>query len=241
MSLDSIIIFLFCKFPFIFLALLIIARLVHHATKRQAIAAAQNAKAHAAAEKARRQDEQRREQERKAQQQRDALAAAAAQKHQAQEIKRAERERKQAKKLEAARQLAEYKERALQAQKKLAALKRGEADVPPAVQPKKRAADAMTPEKFAAQYAAQTVSKSFQGQMVAFTGKLSSMTRAEAVEKVRQAGGRGYVKGMSAGTTLLVVGALKGDGCSRKLDKADEWIGQVRKITEAQFLTMLAA
>lgn len=163
-----------------------------------------------------------------------------------------ERERKQAEKLEAARQLAEYKERTLQAQKELAALERGGTVVPPAAQPEEKAADtpndqpeapadAMTPEDFAVQYAAQTVSKSFQGQRVAFTGKLSGMTRAEAVEKVRQAGGRGYVKGMPVGTTLLVVGTLKGDGCSRKLDKADEWIGQVRKITEAQFLTMLAA
>lgn len=163
-----------------------------------------------------------------------------------------ERERKQAEKLEAARLLAEYKERALQAQRELAALEQGGAVVPPAVQPEEKAADApddqpeapadaMTPENFAAKYAAQTVSKSFQGQRVAFTGKLSGMTRAEAVEKVRQAGGQGYEKGMPVGTTLLVVGSLKGDGCSRKLDKADEWIGQVRKITEARFLTMLAA
>lgn len=163
-----------------------------------------------------------------------------------------ERERKQAEKLEAARQLAEYRERALQAQKELAALERGKTAVAPAAQPEEKnadasndqpeaPADAMTPEDFADQYAAEIVSKSFQGEKVAFTGKLSSMTRAEAVEKVRQAGGQGYVKEMPVGTTLLVVGTLKGDGCSRKLDKADEWIGQVRKVTEAQFLAMLAA
>lgn len=104
-------------------------------------------------------------------------------------------------------------------------------------------ADAITPEAFAAQHAIQTTRKAsgaFAGQTVAFTGRLYGMPRAEAIKAVQDRGGRAFT-GMPAGTTLLVVGTLKGDGNSRKLEKADEWIGQVRKITEEQFLQMLEA
>lgn len=104
-------------------------------------------------------------------------------------------------------------------------------------------ADTVTPEAFAAQHASQTPRKAsgvFSGQTVAFTGRLYGLPRAEAIKAVQARGGRAFT-GMPAGTTLLVVGTLKGDGNSRKLEKADEWIGQVRKITEAQFLQMLKA
>lgn len=74
--------------------------------------------------------------------------------------------------------------------------------------------------------------------MVSFTGKLKSFTRAQAAEMVQQAGGKAFTKAMPAGTTLLVVGDTAGND-TRKLEQADEWIGQVRKITEAQFLAML--
>lgn len=76
----------------------------------------------------------------------------------------------------------------------------------------------------------------FAGQTVAFTGKLKSMTRAEAIKAVQDNGGRAF-ETMPAGTTLLVVGQNPG---MNKMDKADEWIGQVRKITEAQFNAMLS-
>ena len=72
--------------------------------------------------------------------------------------------------------------------------------------------------------------------MVAFTGRLPGMTRAEAIQAVQANGGRAYTK-MPAGTTLLVVGDKPG---MCKMDKADEWIGQVRKITAGQFFEMLA-
>ena len=75
----------------------------------------------------------------------------------------------------------------------------------------------------------------FKGQMVAFTGRLPGMTRREAIQAVRDNGGRAYEK-MPVGTTLLVVGDKPG---MCKMDKADEWIGQVRKITAAQFFAML--
>lgn len=75
----------------------------------------------------------------------------------------------------------------------------------------------------------------FAGQTVAFTGALPNMTRAEAIAAVTANGGRAYDT-MPAGTTLLVVGDKPG---MNKLDKADRWIGQVRKITSAQFDAML--
>lgn len=104
-------------------------------------------------------------------------------------------------------------------------------------------AAAVTLEAFAAQHAIQTPRKAsgaFAGQVVAFTGRLYGLPRSEAIKAVQARGGRAFA-GMPAGTTLLVVGTLKGDGNTRKLEKADEWIGQVRKITEKQFLQMLEA
>lgn len=77
----------------------------------------------------------------------------------------------------------------------------------------------------------------FVGQVVAFTGTLPNMTRDEAIAAVTANGGRAY-KTMPAGTTLLVVGDNKGKD-TKKLDLADRWIGQVRKITPAQFDAML--
>jgi len=58
------------------------------------------------------------------------------------------------------------------------------------------------------------------------------------VELVQEMGGRAYDKGMPAGTTLLVVGEKPG---MKKMDLADEWIGQVKKITTAQFWKMFDA
>ena len=81
-----------------------------------------------------------------------------------------------------------------------------------------------------------TGNNAFRGHVVAFTGRLPGMTRAEAIQAVQSNGGRAYTK-MPAGTTLLVVGDKPG---MCKMDKADEWIGQVRKITAAQFFEMLA-
>ena len=63
------------------------------------------------------------------------------------------------------------------------------------------------------------------------------MPRRAAVEMVRNAGGRAFTD-MPAGTTLLVVGSNPG---MKKMDKADRWIGQVKKITEKQFLDMFPA
>lgn len=77
----------------------------------------------------------------------------------------------------------------------------------------------------------------FAGQIVAFTGTLKDMTRAEAIKAVEANGGKAFDT-MPAGTTILVVGDKPGMG---KLDKADKWIGQTRKITQEQFRYMLAA
>lgn len=76
----------------------------------------------------------------------------------------------------------------------------------------------------------------FAGEVVAFTGVLDGMTRAEAIKAVEANGGRAFDT-MPAGTTILVVGDKPG---MNKLDKADRWIGQVRKITQEQFKAKLA-
>ena len=226
------------------------------AKQRRAEAAA----AEAAAQRRQQQEQQRAEARQKRQQ--------AEQRRQA---RRAQQEADRAAKLEAAREMAELKERQLAAARELVRVqmmayeRRGtisnpvlpvddtDAEAPQTppedAQEAPTAAQAVTLEEFAAahaepaQEAAQAVTdapKPFAGQAVAFTGRLSrsGMTRREAAEKVRQAGGRAYDKGMPAGTTLLVVGDKPG---MCKMDKADEWIGQVRKITEAQFLEMFAA
>lgn len=80
----------------------------------------------------------------------------------------------------------------------------------------------------------------FTGQAVAFTGTIPGMIRADAAKAVEDRGGRAYMRGLPVGTTLLVVGSLRNDGNSSTLDKAAERIGQLRKITAEQFLTMIA-
>lgn len=76
----------------------------------------------------------------------------------------------------------------------------------------------------------------FAGEVVAFTGTLDGMTRAEAIKAVEDNGGKAF-KTMPAGTTILVVGDKPG---MNKMDKADRWIGQVRKITQQQFKAKLS-
>ena len=144
---------------------------------------------------------------------------------------------KQLEKLENARKLAEYKERAARAEREL----RGKAAVdfvPEQPAQNLAPAAAVTLAQFAAEHAetaSGNAAKPFQGETVSFTGTLSSMTRAQAIERVKQAGGKAY-KDMPAGTTLLVVGNNPGE---KKQALYDKWIGQCHKITEAQFLKML--
>lgn len=165
--------------------------------------------------------------------------------------KEAEQERKQATRLEAARQRAEYAERELAAKREAKALDRERAQIIPDApeQPAEPAEQAEPvsiapkpapepqPEPEQRQTPALNVkgNNAFKGHVVAFTGKLPGMTRREAIQAVQDNGGRAYTK-MPVGTTLLVVGDKPG---MCKMDKADEWIGQVRKITAAQFFAML--
>ena len=150
---------------------------------------------------------------------------------------------RQLEKLEIARQIAEYNERALQAARELRNL-----DAPPD-QSEAPAREPSAPETVQEEATAdaapaerpETISNNdegprpFRGQVVSFTGKLSSMKRADAIAAVKAAGGLAFAD-MPAGTTLLVVGKNPGQ---TKQDKFDKWIGQVKKITEAQFLAML--
>lgn len=145
-------------------------------------------------------------------------------------------------KLEAARLLAEYRERALAAARELKELETPRRDPEP--EPVPEASAPISLKAFAASAPElsapdpDNAPKPFQGHMVSFTGKLKSMTRGEAAEMVRKAGGKAFTKAMPAGTTLLIVGDTA--GCdTAKLEKADEWIGQLKKLTEGQFLAML--
>lgn len=147
---------------------------------------------------------------------------------------------RQLEKLETARQIAEYNERALKAARELRELEAAR-EASPAPAPASVQTDAAPAEPEASAERPEIISKSdegprpFRGQVVSFTGKLSSMTRAEAIAAVKAAGGLAY-KDMPAGTTLLVVGSNPGQ---KKQDLYDKWIGQVKKITEAQFMAML--
>ena len=181
-----------------------------------------------------------------------AQAVAAARRAAEQQRKKAERDAaretreavaaaRRAEKLEAARLLAEYTERSLEAARKLRELEAGRDVAQVTAQdpaPEKPGAVRQAPETDAAQTKRpENISHNspFWGQVVSFTGKLQSMKRAEAIAAVQAAGGRAYAD-FPAGTTLLVVGTNPGE---KKQEKYDRWIGQVKKITEAQFITML--
>ncbi len=154
-----------------------------------------------------------------------AQETARAEKAAAREAREAAAARKTAEKLETARKLAEYRERQAAAAQ---ALRLAEAAPVPASAPKTSAAPDPLPDN---------APKPFAGQIVSFTGRLKSMNRAEAAEMVKQAGGKAFTKAMPAGTTILVIGDTNGENTAKQ-DKAAEWIGQVRRITEAQFLAM---
>ena len=194
------------------------------AHRREAIEAA--AAEAEAAERRRREDHARREREAQAAR-RQAEAA----------HKRQEREAKQAAahaaKIARATELAELAERRLAAERALAEL-RNQTPAEPAQDDAQDEPDAEEPVE--APKPRPQGNNAFKGETVSFTGKLPGMTRREAISAVEKNGGRAYAD-MPVGTTLLVVGDKPG---MKKLDKADAWIGQVRKITAAQFLAMLS-
>ena len=224
----------------------------HSAARRRAIAAEQ-----AAAQKKRQAEQARREKQAQAQREQTARQAAAALKRQEQERKRQEREQRQADahavKVARAAELAQLAERRLQAEKELAQLHRQAAQQPaqrPETIPTTPAQGAPTPAQQAAErpgmsldeFAASIAPQPFKGHTVSFTGKLYNaagehVSRDRAMELVKVLGGKAY-RDMPAGTTLLVVGENPG---MQKMDKADAWIGQVRKITPAQFWQMAGA
>lgn len=161
-------------------------------------------------------------------------------------------------KLARAQELAELAERQLKAEKELAELRSGRPEIiskptealtaepvedvretaeVPALKPQE--APGITLEQFSDMVRPNP----FIGQTLAFTGRLSisGWTRAQAIDKVRQAGGEAYddvYHNRTIMTTLLVVGVKPG---MTKMDKADQWIDTVHKITERQFLDMFTA
>ena len=233
--------------PGIILLLLPILRMRHAAKRAEQARREQEAERAAAAEQRRIEAERKKAiQERKAAE-REATRVA----------REAEQQRKQAARLEAARQRAEYAERELAARREAKALELGEIipDTSEHVTLDDGPEEPIEPLEYEdpeqhdtnAQSEPEPVSvlellksrvkgnNAFVGHTVAFTGRLPGMTRREAIQAVQDNGGRAYTK-MPAGTTLLVVGDKPG---MCKMDKADEWIGQVRKITAAQFFAML--
>lgn len=237
--------------------LIIICTACNHSRQRRAAQAAQAAAERAAAEKKHQAEQTRREKEAKKEHEKAARQEAAARKKQEAERKRQEREQRQAAahaaKLARAAELAELAERRLQAEKELAQLRQQAAQQPeqrpqiiPATQAQERPAPAEKPAERPGisldEFAARIAPQPFKGQTVSFTGKLYNpagehISREKAMALVKSLGGKAY-KEMPAGTTLLVVGENPG---MQKMDKADEWIGQVRKITPAQFWQMAGA
>lgn len=237
--------------------LILICTACNHSRQRRAAQAAQAAQEAAAAEKKRQAERARQEKEAQAEREKAARQAAAEQKKQEAERKRQEREAKQAAahavKVARAAELAELAERRLQAEKELAQLRQQAAQQPaqrpetipaspaqdapaPAQQPAER--PAMSLDEFAASIAPQP----FKGHTVSFTGTLYNaagehVSREKAIALVKSLGGKAF-KEMPAGTTLLVVGENPG---MQKMDRADEWIGQVKKITPVQFWQMAGA
>lgn len=156
------------------------------------------------------------------------------QKEAAQAVKAEEQKRRRAERLEAARQLAEYKERALKAAQELRKIDDAQVTRPA---PAPAAYETGTEPAQAPEQRPKSVSYNnpLAGHVVSFTGKLQSMKRADAIKAVQAVGGRAYAD-FPAGTDILVVGTNPGE---KKQEKFDRWIGQVKKITEAQFLEML--
>jgi len=157
------------------------------------------------------------------------------------DAKRLEREARQAEahaaKVARATELAELAERKLAAEREIAALRSQRSATiqaaPAAIPSPVRPSSPTRPD--------HSAPKPFAGQIVAFTGTLLDadgrrVTRREAIELVQRLGGRAF-ETMPAGTTLLVVGERPGNA---KLDKADAWLGQLRKLTPAQFFRMAA-
>lgn len=209
----------------VFLVLCILVPIVQAIAKNAKANAQQREKERRQAERDRIETEKRQQRERQ-QAERERVAAE----------KRAKREQEQAARLEAARQLAEYRQVAVKAAKELRELDReadthGEADETIQTEPPKPA----EPEAQRPANIPSHGNRAFTGQVVSFTGTLPGMKRREAIAAVEANGGKAYAD-MPAGTTLLVVGDKPG---MNKLDKADKWIGQVRKITPAQFKAML--
>lgn len=186
------------------------------------------------------------EAERQAEQRRAAVEKAAAEKAVAeqkkaaavarkaeQERRKVEREaeirRKRAERLAAARELAEYRERALQAEKELQAIRNGKPAADP--EPVKPVADP-SPVKDPADNARQSFPQTFTGEVVAFTGTLPTMTRREAIQATKDRGGCAY-ETINTRCTLLVVGERPGNN---QLDRADNWA--VRKITWKQWFNL---
>jgi len=167
--------------------------------------------------------------------------AKAAERERVRAIREADRQRKQAERLEVARLRAEYAERELAAMRELKALQRAETVPAAPVERVEPASDARDEEPEPVENPVPAAvppvkgNGAFKGHVVSFTGRLPGMTRREAIQAVQDNGGRAYEK-MPAGTTILVVGDKPG---MCKMDKADEWIGQVRKITAKQFFDML--
>lgn len=195
----------------------------------------------AAAKRAAQETENRRRQEAEAQQ-----AAKAA----AQELKRAEKEKREAARKAAAEAkhqetLRRREELHQQKMRQLAELQAAQAAAAPTQQPeatKETApseAAAGAPDPANKQATNPAHDGTFAGQTVAFTGTLPNMSRADAVQAVRERGGKAFAKEMPAGTTMLIVGRLQGDGETNKLRRADQYIGQIRKLTAEQFIALI--
>lgn len=201
-------------------ALYAVVCIAMHARKTRRAAAEQAA---LEAERAEREATKRQAAKRRADEKCAARAAADAARCRAAAEKRAAREQvaaeQHAVKVARAQELAELAERALRARQELDALNKQPA--PEASEPVRREIIPAAPQPAALPpIKPQTnAPQSYAGEVVAFTGTLPTMTRAEAIEATRERGGQAHER-INTHCTLLVVGEKPGKG---QLDQAARW------------------
>ncbi len=148
-------------------------------------------------------------------------AAAAEEKASAAAVRKTEREReaaaRHAAKLERANELREAAENRLAAERALKSLKASS----PAPDPSR----------------AVSSGKAFSGQVVAFTGSIPGIKRAEAIAEVKRQGGRAYNGDMHPDVTMIIVGNVRKE--TKKLQQAKAW--GIKQVPASEWLRLCGA
>ncbi len=148
-------------------------------------------------------------------------AAAAEEKARAAAVRKVERERetaaRHAAKLERANELREAAEKRLAAERALKGLQASFSVPDPS---------RTTPS-----------GKAFAGQVVAFTGSIPGVKRADAIAEVKRQGGRAYNGDMGTDVTMIIVGNVRNE--TEKLKKAKAW--GIKQVPASEWLRLCSA